>query len=120
MNGKEKKNGGGGLKLIDWKRYALDFCGYEIITTFGNDFDIAEAFGADAIRDTYNRAFNEWKGNYKYLTELVLILNWKIWQHYEQNEVYARLYNELWEAADGFALDNLKGEEADYFYRTTD
>ena len=53
MNTNEKKNGGG-IKLIDWKRYAMDFCSYEIITTFGNDFDIAEAFGLDAIRDTYD------------------------------------------------------------------
>lgn len=120
MNTNEKKNEGNGIKLIDWKRYALNSCSYEIITTFGNDFDIAEAFGLDAIRDTYNRVFNEWKDNYKYLTELVLILNWKIRQHYQSNEDYARLYNELWELADGYACDNLEGEEAEYFYRITD
>lgn len=108
------------MKLIDWKQYAMDFCGYELLTTFGNDFDIADAFGADAIRDTYNRAFNDWKTNYKYLTELVLILNWKIWQHHEQNDEYARLYNELWEAADSYAQDNLTGEALEYFYRITD
>lgn len=108
------------IKLIDWKRYALDFCGYEVFTTFGNDFDIAEGYGLDAIRDTYNRAFNEWKSNYKYLTELVLILNWKIAQHYGKNDAYANLYNELWAEADRYACDNLEGEEADYFYRTTD
>ena len=34
------------MKLIDWKQYAMDFCGYELLTTFGNDFDIADAFGA--------------------------------------------------------------------------
>ena len=60
---------------IDWKRYAEDMCNYKIITSFGSDFDIADAFGADAIQDTFNRAFNEWKFEYKYLTELVLILN---------------------------------------------
>ena len=108
------------MKLIDWKQYALDFCGYETITTFGNDFDIAEAFGAGEIRDTYNRAFNDWKTDYKYLTELVLILNWKIWQHNEENEEYARLYNDLWTAADSYAQDNLTGEALEYFYRITD
>ena len=108
------------MKLIDWKQYAMDFCGYELLTTFGNDFDIADAFGADAIRDTYNRAFNDWKTDYKYLTELVLILNWKIWQHNEENEEYARLYNDLWTAADGYAQDNLTGEALEYFYRITD
>lgn len=118
MNDNGKKNGGG-FRLIDWKRLALENFGYECITTFGNDFDIADAFGVDAIRDTYNRAFNEWKGEYKYLTELVMILNWKIHQYHGENDNYARLYNELWEAADGYACDNLTGEEADYFYRTT-
>jgi len=119
MSTNEKKTVGE-IKGIDWKRYALDFCGYEIITTFGRDFDIAEAFGLDAIRDTFNRAFSEWKGNYKYLTELVLILNWKIGQHYGKNDDYARLYDELWRTADGYACDNLEGEEAAYFYRITD
>lgn len=115
-----RNKAGDGIRRIDWKRYALDFCGYEIMTTFGSDFDIAEAFGADAIRDTFNRAFNEWKDNYKYLTELVLILNWKIAQHYGKNDSYARLYDELWRTADGYACNNLEGEEASYFYRITD
>lgn len=108
------------MALMNWKQYALEYCGYETKTTFGNDFDIAEAFGLDAIRDTYNRVFNEWKTNAVYLTELVLILNWKIWQHNEKNNEYALLYNELWEAAQGYALENLKGEELSYFYDTTD
>lgn len=96
MSTNEKKTVGG-IKGIDWKRYAMDCYGYEIITTFGSDFDIAEAFGADAIRDTFDRAFNEWKSNYKYLTELVLILNWKIAQHYGKNDTYARLYDGIME-----------------------
>lgn len=94
--------------------------GYQTITTFWDDFSIADSFGESAIRDTYNRAFNEWKHNYKYLTELVMILNWKIWQHYEKNDHIARVYNELWEQADLYAGENLKGKEAEYFYSTTD
>lgn len=77
-------------------------------------------FGVDAVKDTYNRAFKEWKNNYKYLTELVMILNWKIWQHYEKNDELATLYNSLWEKADAYACEHLKGEELSYFYRTTD
>lgn len=106
------------IPMTKWNVEALT--GYKPITTFWNDFSIAEAFGADAIQDTFNRAFKEWRGEYKYLTELVLVLNHKIWQHYEKNDVYARLYNELWETADGYALDNLEGTELEYFYRTTD
>ena len=95
--------------------------GYKQITTFFQDFSIADAFGTHAIRDTYNRVFNEWKSDYKYLTELVMVLNWKIWQHHEEgNKEYARLYQKLWETADAYACENLQGDELDYFYRTTD
>lgn len=93
---------------------------YEFKTTFWSDFTIADAFGTEAIKDTFNRAFKYWKDNYEYLTELVLVLNWKIWQHYEKNEAYAKLYNELWMKADNYGLDNLKGDELNYFIRTLD
>lgn len=97
------------------------FCGYTQITTFFEDFSIADNFGVKAIEDTYKRAFRHWKKDYKYLTELVMVLNWKIWQHHEEgNNEYARLYNDLWEKTDLYAQENLRGEELDYFYRTTD
>lgn len=90
-------------------------------TTFGQDFTIADHFGLSAIKDTFKRAFENWKDNYIYLTELVIILNWKIWEHYENgNEKYAQLYNDLWEQADGYACENLKGDEASYFFEMTD
>lgn len=89
-------------------------------TTFWQDFSIADAFGIEAIKDTYKRAFGEWKSNYKYLTELVIVLNHKIWQWYERDENIAKLYNDLWIEADNYALDNLKGDELNYFFRTTD
>ena len=90
-------------------------------TTFPMDFSIADRFGINAIKDTFNRAFNEWKSDYRYLTHLVIALNHKIWEHYEKgNKPYAALYNELWEKADGYACDNLKGDELRYFYKMTD
>lgn len=98
----------------------MNINGYETITTFWQDFSIADRFGVIAIKDTYNRAFNEWKNDYKYLTELVMVLNWKIWEHYETNRAYAELYNTLWEAVDCYACENLKGEELKYFLDVTD
>jgi hypothetical protein len=94
--------------------------GYVMTTTFWEDFSIADLFGVLSIRDTFKRAFNEWKGNYVYLTELVIVLNHKIWQYYETKPAYAEIYNELWEKADLYAQDNLKGEELSFFYQTTD
>ena len=104
------------IKTID----SESLFGYTQITTFFQDFSIADNFGINAIRDTYNRAFKEWKNDYKYLTELVMVLNWKIWQHYEKNEDVAKVYQELWEKADAYAMDHLKGEELRYFLSTTD
>lgn len=94
--------------------------GYELQTTFWNDFSIADRFGISAIQDTFNRAFEEWKGDYKYLTELILVLNHKIWQYYETRPEVAKLYNSLWEQADLYAQDNLKDDELSYYYDVTD
>lgn len=92
----------------------------EFSTTFWQDFSIADRFGNAAIQDTFNRAFEEWKSDYRYLTDLVMVLNHKIWEWYEKNEERGRLYNDLWGKADHYAVENLKGEELSYFYRKTD
>lgn len=95
--------------------------GYVSKTTFWQDFSIAERFGMDAIQDTFNRAFSEWKYDVIYLTELVMVLNHKCWQHFHmKNERKSQLYKELYEKANNFALDNLKGEDFEYFYMVTD
>lgn len=94
--------------------------GYVMTTTFWEDFSIADRFGEAAIKDTFKRAFNEWKGNHIYLTELVIVLNHKIWQWYEKNDKYAEIYNDLWEKADEYACTHLKGEELAHFYHITD
>lgn len=101
-----------------WNVEALT--GYKPITTFWDDFSIAEKFGTDAIIDTYERAFNEWKSDYKYLTELVMVLNWKIWEWYEKDVALSKVYNDLWEKLDAWAYENLKGDELTYFYQITD
>ena len=81
------------MKIEKWN--ITEMCGYQPITTFWEDFYIAERFGTAAIKDTYKRAFKEWKGNYKYLTELVMVLNQKIWRYYEKNDTYAYLIGRI-------------------------
>jgi len=94
--------------------------GYKPQTTFWEDFSIADKFGIAAVRDTAKIAFDEWKNNYIYLTELVMVLNHKIWQHYQTRPQLAQVYNNLWETIDSWAIDNLQGEELEYFYKTLD
>jgi len=88
---------------------------------FWTDFTIADRFGENAIRDTYQRAFKGWKDNVEYFASLVMTLNHKIWVHYEAgNEALASIYNELWEKADQYGATRFKGEDAAYYFQFLD
>lgn len=90
-------------------------------TTFHMDFRIAEHFGIAAVKDTFNRAFKEWRTNYLYLTELVIVLNHRCWMHYDKgNMELSKLYSDYYYEAREYALDNLKGEEFEHYFSVTD
>lgn len=107
---------------MDYEEFLSQFTDYKPITTFFSDLSIAERFGLDAVHETYKRAFREWKSNYKYLTELVMVLNHKIWQWYSVNpqSPYVSTYHNLWIKTRNYAEDNLKNDELSYYYRVTD
>lgn len=98
--------------------------GYKQISTFFSDFSIAEIYSRNkekAVRETFKLAFKGWKDNYKMLTELVMVLNWKSWQHAEKGDYdLSEVYVELYEKAREYAFENLKDEELKYFFDTTD
>lgn len=94
--------------------------GYEMKTTFWEDFCIADAFGVSAIEDTYNRAFNGWKHDYIYLTELSLVLNWKMFQWHEKDDSKYQIYHNLYTKLDEWCMDNLINSELKYYIDTTD
>lgn len=68
----------------------------------------------------FQTCFRGMENNYKYLTELILVLNHKIWQYYETKPEFATLYNTLWEQAGQYAVENLKDDELSYYYEVTD
>lgn len=95
--------------------------GYKLMTTYYDDFSIAEIFGAGAVKDTYKQAFENNKDDFKVLTELAMILNWKIWEHYPQGHSdWAELYTQLYEQLDGWILENFSENELSYYYKTMD
>ena len=106
------------LKVTKWN--VEETTGYKPITTFWTDFCIAEAFGKKGVLETYERAFKEWKDDYKHLTELAMVVNWKCFQHYEHDNELARLYSDLYYRTDEYAYGHLEGEEANYYYRILD
>lgn len=102
-----------------WK--SADLIGYKPITTFWEDFSIADKFGEGAIRDTAERAYTEWHTDYRYLTELVMVLNHKAWEH-ENNSKLCKLYSDLYYIYDDAALNELTGNEEamQYYFKTLD
>lgn len=94
--------------------------GYEIKTTFWSDFSIADAFGIDAIKDTFNRAFSEWKNNTEYVTELACVMSWKSCAWYEKNNEYSMLYADYYHKVDEWCMNNLKGKDMNYYLKWTD
>lgn len=108
-----------GAPMIDWD--IENFCGYKPISTYYTDFGIAERFGEEAIRDTYKRAIENWGKSIEWITEIVMVLNWKQWEHNATgNDKLVDLYHELWRDAEQYVFDHYDGEELNYFFRTTD
>lgn len=117
------------IKIPIWK--IQEMTGYEPKTTFWSDFSIADKFGLGSIKGTFNRAFDSWKHDHIYVTELAMVLNHKCWEHYHRSrkelepfcdnhaeigQWYKDKYYELLDWAD----KNLKGDELAYFYQTLD
>lgn len=97
--------------------------GYEPKTTFWGDFGVADVLHniePKGIEDTYKRAFECYKDDKEYGTELAMVLNWKIWEWYEKNETIAKIYDKLWKEVDAYIMENWKGDDLQYYIRITD
>lgn len=106
---------------MTFAEYQLQVHGYKCITTFWDDFAIADHFGLAAVKDTFNRAFKGWRRDYKYLTELVIVLNHRCWMHYNNGRMeFPKLYADLYHKANDWAGENLEKEEYEYFFNIVD
>ena len=54
------------LAYKDWNIEELT--GYKPQTTFYMDYSIAEHFGVNAVKETFERAFENWKNDIVYIT----------------------------------------------------
>ena len=104
------------MRISTWR--IKEITGYEPQTTFYEDFSIADMFGTNAVKDTFKRAFNGWKDNVKYITELYMVLNWKAWEH--ENRPLCDTYCDLYYTLQDWCYENLKGDDLQYFCETTD
>lgn len=112
------------IKISFPKWHIEEATGYKPKTTFWMDFCIADKFGIDAVKDTFNRAFNEWKDNIEYITELALVTNWKSWDwFYRKKEEISKLYAQYYHQCQDYVYSgeaNFSEEDRDYFFRITD
>ena len=93
---------------------------FKLESTFWEEFSIAEDYGSEGVREHYDLVFNQWKDNLKYLTELVLVLNIKIFIWYGVDDDLGQMYDQLWKETDGYALETLKGDDLHYYLSTLD
>lgn len=92
---------------------------YSYITTADEDFYLAEIFNA-SIKETYKSLKSQFEYDYKELTELCMVINWRCSVHYENGNIdIARIYYELQEDLENFIYSEFNEEELKYFYRTT-
>ena len=96
---------------------------YRRRTTFYADLYIAEYYGEANVKDTYNRVMKEWLDNIEYITEFVLCLNWKCWEHHDRdNHGLAVLYHDLYYKAVDEVMEYYKNDQKAllYYYEITD
>lgn len=94
---------------------------YNIVSTFASDFAIADAFGADAVEDTYERSMASFSEDVFMLTEMSLVLNWAIWRYWELHEhELSFMYDKLWKKLDNYIMDHFTGDELQFYLETTD
>lgn len=92
---------------------------YGWYTTFWNDFKIAKMFGREAIEDTFNRAWKEWKNDILYVTELYVVICWLADDEKIGSDLRQWYYKQK-EMMDNYIFKHYKGEELQYFIRFTD
>lgn len=106
---------------MTWKEYQKSEHNFEVQTTFWEDFCIADKFGTGAVRDTYKRTLEYAKLDYKYLTELSIVLNHRLWFHYEKGDnTLAKVYDEVWRKCHNYAHKHLQGNELTFYFNATD
>ena len=95
--------------------------GKEKKTTFFSDLGIAEWYGEDSVKETYQNLVKNWLDDYEFFSEFVLALNWKSWYWDGRDNNLSSLYVDLYyKATDEFYKRYGKDRKAcDYFFDLT-
>lgn len=105
-----------------YEQFLAQFTDWRPKTLYWQRFSIAESYGKDEVKRVYDKILKESKKDYTLITELVMILNHKSWEHskYAASSAFCELYTDLYRETNQYALDNLTGKELTYFLDVTD
>ena len=84
------------------------------------DFTIADAFGIDAVKDTYKQVIKEYQDNVTYMGELTIVLNHKLWILYKEHPHLGQVYEELWRDVQRRCFKRFKGDDLTKYYNIID
>jgi len=84
-----------------------------------------EDIGTNTIKDTVNELFEICKISIKNLTELIMVINHRSWELYEEGNrelsaLYADLYYDYYEKAIDYIQKHYNEKDLLYFIRTLD
>ncbi len=93
----------------------------EHIASLVEQFEGAEQSGVKVVRNTFKKLFDECKQNYVYLAELVLVVNYLNWLHYQmKEEALCEIYGKLYYKAHYWAVDHFKGDDLKAYLNIVD
>ena len=110
------------------KAYA-EVSGHEMQYIFAQDFAIADWYDEKSVKETYQRAVEGWKDNYKAMTELAVQLSYMSYAHSQLKEQgiagrdpFIKLYVSLFEKVTDFFYKHFKDNAHAYqhFFDWTD
>ena len=123
----------------NWESNLADMSGYERKYTFYSDFSIAEFCevymkDTNAVKKTYNNVIKSWGSSIEAMSEIVMVLNHKIWSFYGNvdssylkcgeawRNKFMEIYQTLYEKCVDFIYKKFEHNEKamEYYYNVTD
>ena len=106
----------------EWDKMLATFTDYRSITDWWNRYSIADSRGSACVKTLYRDTFEQAKKDYKLLTELVMILNHRLWYWHSLNpsNSMVSLYDMLWQKTHNYAIEELSDDEFSYYSSVTD
>lgn len=110
------------ISEANWKAFLADMTDYQPKYTFYSDLSIAECYGIESIKDTIKRVLKAWMYSIEAITEFVMCVNHKSWEHADKNPNLSQAYADLYYEVRDKVLTHYENDSdaLAYYYRITD